>query len=91
MIRVYLLIVLVIGAAVAWRYLKARQDQERARRVRADLARHARLAAETSEVFIKPAQRPLEVRLQELRDLEEKGLIAADEAAARRRAILDEL
>jgi hypothetical protein len=91
MVRMYLLIVLVIGAAVLWRYLRASQDRARSARVRADLARHARSAAGPVEVFIKPAERPREVRLQEIQDLVAKGLVSADEAAGRRKAILDEV
>lgn len=70
-------------------------DRERAARLKAEEQRladeRARVAAATAEVSIKPADRPREARLQELDSLAKQGLITAEEAAARRQAILDEI
>jgi hypothetical protein len=71
---------------------RRKEDEQRAKEVQARMAAdQARLTAAAAEVSIKPADRPREVRLHELQDLSEKGLITPDEAAARRAEILDEL
>jgi sRNA-binding protein len=70
----------------------ARRRQEANRRQEAERAEAERAKQTlTNEVTIKPADRPREVRLQELMDLETRGLITPEIAATRRNEILDEI
>jgi hypothetical protein len=64
-----------------------RASEERQRRLEQE--RHR--AIQTTEVSIKPADRPRPARLSELNELEAQGLITPDVAAARRSEILKEI